>query len=118
MVKASEKVVKSVSANKGPKRKGSARKDRLAEEKKASSTTVTKFDSSPSDVIYVGHIPRGFEEREMRKFFAQFGDVQVSDGSLRGYSSRRLGADSGQPRLKRVTGHRCWFSQADGLVGH
>lgn len=26
-------------------------------------------------ILYVGHLPHGFYEKEMRKFFSQFGDV-------------------------------------------
>ena len=32
-------------------------------------------DDNPSDTVYLGHIPSGFGEAEMRKFFLQFGDV-------------------------------------------
>ena len=31
--------------------------------------------SSKKGVIYVGHIPHGFFEKEMRAFFSQFGTV-------------------------------------------
>jgi nucleolar protein 15 len=53
-------------------KKGEARKARNAASLIA--TKVTK-ENGPSDIIYIGHVPAGFEEREMRKFFAQFGDV-------------------------------------------
>lgn len=26
-------------------------------------------------VVYIGHIPYGFDERAMKKFFSQFGEV-------------------------------------------
>ena len=26
-------------------------------------------------VVYVGHIPKNFQEKEMRSFFEQFGDI-------------------------------------------
>ena len=29
-----------------------------------------------SSIVYLGHIPEGFEEKEMKKFFAQFGTVK------------------------------------------
>ena len=32
-------------------------------------------DSRPSSAIYLGHIPHGFYEKEMRSYFSQFGDV-------------------------------------------
>lgn len=43
--------------------------------KSADNKTVS-IDNSPSDIIYLGHIPAGFGEREMHKFFMQFGDVK------------------------------------------
>lgn len=43
---------------------------------------------TPSSVVYVGHLPRGFYEREMRKFFKQFGDVK----RLRLARARKSGA--------------------------
>ena len=55
--------------------KGAARKARKNAEAEAGASSKV-LDNSPSDCIYLGHIPAGFEEREMRKFFAQFGDVQ------------------------------------------
>lgn len=32
-------------------------------------------DIKQRGIIYIGHLPRGFEEQELRKFFTQFGDV-------------------------------------------
>lgn len=52
--------------------KGEARKARNAANVKSVNEVKEK---GPSDIIYIGHIPAGFEEREMRKFFSQFGDV-------------------------------------------
>jgi nucleolar protein 15 len=51
--------------------KGELRKGKAIE----SSIITSVADKSPSDIIYIGHIPAGFEEKEMRKFFTQFGDV-------------------------------------------
>ena len=33
-------------------------------------------NAEPTNNIYIGHIPDGFEEKEMRSFFKQFGDVR------------------------------------------
>jgi nucleolar protein 15 len=33
-------------------------------------------NNEPTNNIYIGHIPEGFEEKEMRDFFKQFGDVR------------------------------------------
>jgi nucleolar protein 15 len=35
-----------------------------------------KVPKNESKVIYLGHIPHGFYEKEMSKFFGQFGDVK------------------------------------------
>ena len=48
-----------------------ARKSAASDEK-----NKALVDNSPSDCIYLGHIPSGFGEKEMRKFFIQFGDVK------------------------------------------
>ena len=29
-----------------------------------------------SNIVYIGHLPNGFEEKEMKKFFNQFGEVK------------------------------------------
>jgi len=51
-----------------------------------------KTDSKPSNVIYVGHLPKYFEEKELKGFLSQFGEVlnvQVSrcrkSGKSRGF---------------------------------
>ncbi|KII72516.1 MKI67 FHA domain-interacting nucleolar phosphoprotein [Thelohanellus kitauei] len=38
-------------------------------------TTWFKMSSKKSSVIYIGHLPRGFCEKEATSFFSQFGDV-------------------------------------------
>jgi nucleolar protein 15 len=43
--------------------------------KKSISNPAVLKDDEPSTVIYLGHIPNGFFEAEMKKFFAQFGPV-------------------------------------------
>lgn len=44
----------------------------------ASGKKVSKevVDSGSSSIVYLGHIPRAFEEAELQKFFRQFGKVQ------------------------------------------
>lgn len=37
--------------------------------------SVKKNDSGLSNVIYIGHIPHGFYEKQMKGFFSQFGHV-------------------------------------------
>merc|ERR1712224_631319 len=34
-----------------------------------------KHENAPRGVIYLGHIPKGFFEPQMRKYFEQFGEV-------------------------------------------
>jgi RNA recognition motif-containing protein len=35
-----------------------------------------KVEITESNVVYLGHIPQGFADREMKSFFAQFGGVR------------------------------------------
>jgi nucleolar protein 15 len=37
--------------------------------------SVSSTSDGLSSVVYVGHIPHGFYEEQMRGFFSQFGDV-------------------------------------------
>eukprot|EP01036_Dinobryon_divergens_P025446 gene25446-33996_t len=46
-----------------------------ADKPKKSITNAVVLKDEPSSVIYVGHIPNGFFEAEMKKFFSQFGPV-------------------------------------------
>lgn len=71
--------------------KGSKRKSR----KKDATAQSTDDDASnqPSTVIYLGHLPVGFEEREITAFFNQFGNVNrcrvsrsTKTGRSRGYA--------------------------------
>ena len=39
------------------------------------SISVKKNNSGLSNVIYIGHIPHGFYEKQMKGFFSQFGHV-------------------------------------------
>eukprot|EP00629_Pelagomonadales_sp_RCC1024_P008890 CAMPEP_0119261744 /NCGR_PEP_ID=MMETSP1329-20130426/1693_1 /TAXON_ID=114041 /ORGANISM="Genus nov. species nov., Strain RCC1024" /LENGTH=219 /DNA_ID=CAMNT_0007261325 /DNA_START=162 /DNA_END=817 /DNA_ORIENTATION=- len=50
-----------------------------------------KAKEPQSRVIYVGHVPHGFYEDQMRGFFSQFGDVT----NLRLSRSKRTGASKG-----------------------
>ena len=43
--------------------------------KKFTPPEVLSDGKGNSNVVYIGHIPQGFEEKELRKFFDQFGDV-------------------------------------------
>ena len=42
-------------------------------------------------VVYVGHLPRGFAEKEIKKFFSQFGDIQ----KIRVARSKKTGRPKG-----------------------
>lgn len=48
----------------------------LASKRKTKNETGVKLEDGMSSVIYVGHIPHGFYEEQMRGFFTQFGDVE------------------------------------------
>lgn len=65
--------VLSVVARRGKGRQAAAKK---ATEGAGANARTAGLDKSDSSVIYLGHIPPAFEEREMRNFFAQFGEVQ------------------------------------------
>ncbi|KAI5959881.1 NOP15 [Candida pseudojiufengensis] len=43
---------------------------------KDSTTTKTKNSSSKSGVIYIGRLPSGFQESELKTYFKQFGDIK------------------------------------------
>lgn len=51
----------------------------------------SEADTSPSAVIYLGHVPHGFFEPQMQSFFGQFGTVT----NLRLARSKRTGASKG-----------------------
>lgn len=53
------------------KRKKSSKQDELKEEIENKDNETVK-----ENVIYLGHIPNGFFEKEMRRFFSQFGLVK------------------------------------------
>lgn len=46
-----------------------------ADKPKKSISNAAVLKDEPSSIIYVGHIPNGFFEAEMKKFFSQFGPV-------------------------------------------
>lgn len=74
--KKSDDVVKSTGSKSSPKmKKGAAAKARKTISGDDSGVSMTARNTSPTDTIYLGHIPKGFGETEMRKFFSQFGDV-------------------------------------------
>ena len=57
------------------KGKGKAAKFRKAQIASANDAVSKKVDKTDSCVIYLGHIPGAFQEKEMHSFFRQFGDV-------------------------------------------
>ncbi len=56
-------------------------------------TTVGKSEllTGDSDIVYIGHTPHGFYEKEMRQFFSQFGDVV----KLKLFRSKKTGNSKG-----------------------
>ena len=60
--------------------KKSKAKSQEAPKKKQLSTRFSKLKVKKSDlvkrgIIYIGHLPKGFNEDELKKFFTQFGDI-------------------------------------------
>ena len=47
-------------------------------------------------IVYVGHLPKGFNEEELKKFFGQFGDVS----KLRVSRSKKTGRSKGYAFLE------------------
>ena len=37
---------------------------------------VKKVDKAKRAIVYIGHLPKGFNENELKKFFTQFGEVK------------------------------------------
>lgn len=67
---------------------------RAQEEKKrklANSSSSTPAAAKESKVIYLGHIPNGFFEAELRKFFSQFGLVK----RIKLFRSEKTGGSKG-----------------------
>lgn len=55
-------------------------------------SVIIKDNSSRKEtIIYVGHLPHGFYEKEMRTFFSQFGDVK----RLKLYRSKKTNRSKG-----------------------
>jgi nucleolar protein 15 len=57
-------------------KKADRKKDAKSIDRNISSAKASKSTSDESCIIYLGHIPHGFFEVEMRKFFSQFGLVK------------------------------------------
>ena len=80
------------------RKKGSAKKLKEVAEKKSDEghVVVKGRNNSPTDTIYLGHVPLGFEEAEMRKFFMQFGDVS----KLKLFRSKKTKGSKGYAFIK------------------
>lgn len=86
-LKPSKDISKKTDKKLGERKKRVKRKDKKNKKQKGKGT---KTDSA---VIYVGHIPHGFYDKEMRSYFAQFGEVlrvrlsrSKKTGHSRGYA--------------------------------
>lgn len=80
------------------RKKGSAKKLKEVAEKKSDEghVVVKGRNDSPTDTIYLGHVPLGFGEAEMRKFFMQFGDVS----KLKLFRSKKTKGSKGYAFIK------------------
>lgn len=70
-VESAEPVEESATASSAIPKKRKTKANRFAEMEEA----ADKEPVEPRGVVYVGHIPDGFAEPQMRKFFSQFGKV-------------------------------------------
>jgi len=62
----------------GARKKGSMRKERIRAQKAAMVEEKIQEEiklSTPSSVVYLGHLPRGFYEKNLKKYFKQFGKL-------------------------------------------
>ena len=50
--------------------------DNKIKSKKVKQTNEKVIKEVTDNVIYLGHLPHGFEEKEMKLFFKQFGDIK------------------------------------------
>ena len=89
---------KSASSKPLGRKKGSAKKLKEVSPKKGDEgkMVVKGRDDSPTDTIYLGHVPPGFGEAEMRKFFMQFGDVS----KLKLFRSKKTKGSKGYAFIK------------------
>lgn len=63
----------------GKKRKGHSNKNK---DTSINNNQENDDSNEPSTVIYLGHLPQGFEEREITVFLNQFGNVSKCEYSL------------------------------------
>mmetsp|Transcript_32879 Transcript_32879/g.69182 ORF Transcript_32879/g.69182 Transcript_32879/m.69182 type:complete len:312 (-) Transcript_32879:184-1119(-) len=85
------------SSGKGTKRKG--------KKNDAAAQSADDEDTSPSTVIYLGHLPVGFEEREITVFLNQFGNVsrcRVSRSTKTGRSRGFAFVDFADPDVTEI----------------
>lgn len=69
---------------------------RVADHKKKMKSGATTSGTNIPGVVYLGHVPHGFYEKEMRAFFSQFGAVT----RLRLSRSKRTGRSKGYAFLE------------------
>lgn len=98
-----------VSAESTPTERGARGKGKTAQLKKRAASEIKKqieekakkHASAISTVIYLGHIPHGFYEKEITKFFGQFGEVK----RVKLFRSEKTGGSKGYAFIQ--------FEQAD-----
>ena len=88
---------KSKKADKKEKKTASERKQRqLSRRFHKLKVRQTKDGEKERGIIYVGHLPKGFNERELKSFFQQFGNVT----KLRVSRSKKTGRPRGYAFLE------------------
>ena len=65
-----------VSKARGKGKSATLKKRAAAEKKQSIEDKKTKHAAAVSTVVYLGHIPHGFYEKEISNFFGQFGEVK------------------------------------------
>lgn len=86
-------VISQEASKKGKKTKKQKGESSQPKSKKSKAEKAAAKASKPSSVIYLGHLPHGFEEAEIRGFLNQFGSIRKlrlsrskKSGNSRGYA--------------------------------
>ena len=111
MVKETKKSVKSANATKSSKadtkvaKKTISKKAKNGKDEPAKKSRMTRRfnklriksgDLSSKGILYVGHLPKGFNEEELKKYFGQFGAVT----KIRQARSKKTGRSKGYAFLE------------------
>ena len=88
-----------------PVAKNAARKEAAKLRKKIAGAFGREKDDRPK-VLYIGHVPHGFYEEQMRGYFSQFGEVsrlRLSRNKKTGKSKHYAFVEFNIPKLRRLS---------------